>query len=74
MKVTYEFNTADDSFDVCEYEQIKHANDMAAALWDLSLSIRGWQKNNDTVTGETIADVFYDILAQYHIDLDVLYQ
>lgn len=40
MKVTYEFNTADDSFDVCEYEQIKSANEMAAALWDLSHSIR----------------------------------
>ena len=42
MKVTYEFNTADDSFDVCEYEQIKHANDMAAALRDLSCQVRGW--------------------------------
>lgn len=74
MKVTYEFNTADDSFDVCEYEQIKHANDMAAALRDLSCQVRGWHKNNDTVTGETISDVFFDILAEYHIDLDTLYQ
>ena len=74
MKVTYEFNTADDSFDVCEYEQIKHANDMAACLYKLSLAVRGWHKNNETVTSETIADVFYDTLAHYHIDLDVLYQ
>lgn len=74
MKVTYEFNTADDSFDVCEYEQIKHANDMAAALWSLSTSIRGWVREGEAVTPETIADVFFDALAEYHLDLDVLYQ
>lgn len=74
MKVTYEFNTADDSFDVCEYEQIKHANDMAAALWDLSTSIRGWVRECEVVTPETISDVFCDTLAQYHLDLDTLYQ
>lgn len=74
MKVTYEFNTADDSFDVCEYEQIKHANDMAAALRDLSCQVRGWIREGEAVTPETISDVFYDILAEYHIDLEVLYQ
>ena len=74
MKVTYEFNTADDSFDVCEYEQIKHANDMAAALRDLSCQVRGWTKEGEAVTPETIADVFFDVLAEYHLDLDVLYQ
>lgn len=74
MKVTYEFNTADDSFDVCEYEQIKHANDMAAALWDLSNTIRCWYKDGDAITPETISDIFYDTLAHYHIDLDTLYQ
>ena len=74
MKVTYEFNTADDSFDVCEYEQIKSANEMAAALWDLSHSIRGWVREGEAVTPETISDIFYDTLAQYHLDLDVLYQ
>lgn len=74
MKVTYEFNTADDSFDVCEYEQIKHANDMAAALWGLRNSVRGWAREGEAVTPETILDVFYDTLAQYHLNLEVLYQ
>jgi hypothetical protein len=74
MKVTYEFNTADDSFDVCEYEQIKHANDMAAALWGLSNSIRCWCREGDAITPETISDVFFDILAEHHLDLDILYQ
>lgn len=74
MKVTYEFNTADDSFDVCEYEQIKSANEMAAALYDLSLSVRGWSREGEAVAPETISDVFYDTLAQYRLDLEKLYQ
>ena len=50
MKVKFEFDTRKKDFVPCELEQVKHAADMACALYQLEKQLReGYNHPDDTV-------------------------
>ena len=76
MKVTFEIDTDKEGTDLCEFEQLKSAKDMAAALWDLQEAILDWYRHPDDrkpLNADTLLEVFKDILDEHSINLDKLW-
>lgn len=76
MKVTFEIDTDKEGTDLCEFEQLKSAKDMAAALWDLQEAILGWYRHPDDqkpLNADSLLEVFKDILDEHSINLDKLW-
>jgi len=76
MKVTFEIDTDKENVDLCELEQLKHAGDMAAALYELQEAILGWYRHpsdNRPLNADTLHDTFYEILQSNSISLDKIY-
>lgn len=73
MKVIFEFDTDKEGANLCELEQLKKAQDMAAALSDIEDAIREWYRfpeDNKPLTIDNLRQTFYDILKEYSIDIE----
>ena len=77
MKAQFEFDLQDDD-DRMEHQMMLKAKDMSIALWDMSQELRKKIKyapddlSEDTYKAyEEIQDIFYGILNQYNIDLEL---
>jgi len=77
MKAILEFDLQDLE-DRIEHQRMLKAKDMSIALWDMSQELRKKVKyapddlSEDTYkTYEEIQDIFYGILNQHNIDLDL---
>lgn len=73
MKATLEYNLPDDQH---EWDNAVKANDMYAALWDISQELRIMWKYKEYQTDEeyalvdSIRDKFYEILNEHNINLN----
>lgn len=67
-KATIEFNLPEERE---EYNHHNKANDYYLALWDISQQLRQWRKYEDkeTLTMEEVDQMFFNILADYNIEL-----
>jgi hypothetical protein len=77
MKAVLEFDLQDIE-DRIEHQRMLKAKDMSIALWDMSQELRKKVKyapddlSEDTYKAyEEIQDIFYGILNQHNIDLDL---
>lgn len=76
MKVTFTVDTDLENVDLCELEQLKHAGDMARALWELQEAILEWYhhpSDNVPLDADSLYQKFYDILRDNSIDLEKVY-
>ena len=74
MKITYEFDTADENYQPDELLRVQKATDMAGALWKLSGIIKEYWENDGKIDPDELHNVFCDILQEYCLDLDELYR
>lgn len=77
MKAILEFDLLDPE-DRVEHQRMLKSTDMQLALWDISQSLRSKVKyapdgiSEDTYKAyEEIQDMFYEIINQYNIDLEL---
>ena len=76
MKVKFEFDTRKKNFVPCELEQVKHAADMACALYQLEKQFREWYNYpDDTVplTADSLLETFHDIMYDNNLIIDKLW-
>lgn len=75
MKITYEFDTDKDNYDMQELTRVQKAFDMAYTLSDLSEKIRSWYKYDErgSIPTEEIQDTFYSILQDHNVDLEEVF-
>ena len=76
MKVKFEFDTGKKNFVPCELEQVKHAANMARALYQLEKQSREWYNHpDDTVplTADSLLEEFYDIMHDNNLIIDKLW-
>ena len=76
MKITFEFDTDSESFQLDEYERILNADNMCSVLWDLEQKIRGWYNHperHEPLTDENLSKFFYSLLDDKGINLDRLW-
>lgn len=75
MKITYEFDTDKDNYDMQELTRVQKAFDMAYALWDIDEAIRKWYKydEREAIPVDEIRETFVDILQNHYIDLEEVF-
>ena len=73
MKVTLEFNTSEDGFDICEYQTVLHANDLAFCLCKIKDQLREWYKydTRGQIPFDEVYDTLNDIILE-HVDMEKL--
>lgn len=73
MIVTFQFNTADESFDNTELEAHYQATQMAMCLYDIENKLRSWDKYDErpAIPTEEIRETILDII-QSHVDMEKL--
>jgi hypothetical protein len=74
MKITFEFDTESETFQPDELLRMQKSLDMAGALWELSGKIRVWWESTNAVDSDQLHTAFCEILQEYGLDLDKLYQ
>lgn len=77
MKVTFEIDTDREGANLCEFEQLKSASDMAAALWELSQLIHDWLNHPEDIkplNADTLYEMFYHILDDNGVNLDKIWR
>lgn len=72
-KVTFEFNLPDDQN---EYEIMNQATKMLGCLWDISESLRAWEKYGHTFIDaddavSKIREDFYNTINNYGVNIDL---
>ena len=72
MKVTFEFDTDKENFDVTELAAVQQAQDLALALWRLDELTRHWRRTEELVRTDNVRDSFNDILEELGINLEKL--
>ena len=76
MKITFEFDTDSESFQLDEYERILNADNMCAVLLALSQRIKGWYNHPERyepLTEESLSEFFWKTMDEHGIDLDRLW-
>ena len=73
MKITYEFNTDIEGYDLTELHCIQHAEDLAHCIYEIQNKIRSWYKYDDrnSIPVEEIQEEIYSIIND-HVDMEKL--
>lgn len=74
MKITFEFDTCDENFEMEELTRFNKALDMAKALYEISNKVFYWWENGDKVSTEVVKKEIYEILDDCGIKFDELYK
>lgn len=75
MKITYEFNTLDENFDIYELTRIQKSFDMARCIYHIENYLRGLDKYETRVSipVSEILDKIYEIIDNDDINIEDLY-
>ena len=75
MKITYEFDTLDENFDIHELKRVQKALDMAACISHIENYLRGLDKyeTRDAIPVSEILDKIYEIIDDDNINIEDLY-
>ena len=67
MKVTFEFDTCSENFDIHELERHKQAENLATCLYEICNKVKGWYKydNREAIPAEEIKEQIDEIITEY---------
>lgn len=74
MKITFEIDTAADTFEADELARLVNALNMARALWKMDEEIHHWFRTVEKVDAEELQDKWLEILRDNNLDLESLYR
>ena len=67
MKLTFEFDTSSENFDIYELERHEQAENLAVCLYGISNKVKGWYKydNREAIPPEEIKEQIDKIIIEY---------